>query len=163
MKRFDTELMVGIFFLIGLACLAYLSIKLGRMEVIGNRGTTIYAKFTSVGGLKSGASVEIAGVEIGRVKSISLDLNDYMAKVVMLLRSDVKIQEDAMAAVKTKGLIGEKYVEITPGASDKILKNGGMIRDTQPPFDLSTAIGKMVFGNAGGESGANEGGEGELK
>ncbi len=162
MRRFDTEFLVGVFFLIGLACLAYLSIKLGRMEVLGSKGTVIYAKFTSVGGLKTGASVEIAGVEVGRVKSISLDLDDYMAKVAMLLRSDVKIQEDAMAAVKTKGLIGEKYVEISPGASDRILKNGGMIRDTQPPFDLSTAIGKMVFGNAG-ETGGNEGGEGELK
>ena len=163
MKRFDTELMVGIFFLIGLSCLAYLSIKLGRMEVLSSKGTTIYAEFTSVGGLKSGASVEIAGVEVGRVKNITLDLDSYMAKVTMLLPSNGKIQEDAMAAVKTKGLIGEKYVEITPGASDKILKNGGMIRNTQPPFDLSTAIGKMVFGNAGSEGGNDEGGEGELK
>ncbi len=144
-KRYYIELSVGVFLLIGLLCLAYLSIKLGRMEVLGSKGTLLCAKFTNVGGLKEGASVEIAGVEIGRVKKITLD-KDYQAKVWLLIRSDVKIQEDAIAAVKTKGLIGEKFVEITPGASEKYLKSGECIRETQGAFSLEDAISKMIFG-----------------
>ncbi len=145
-KRYYIELSVGVFLFIGILCLAYLSIKLGKMEVISNRGTLLCAKFTNVGGLKEGASVEIAGVEVGRVKSITLD-KDYQAKVIMLINPGIKIQEDAIAAVKTKGLIGEKYIEITPGASDRYLKSGECIRETQSAFSLEDAISKMIFGS----------------
>ncbi len=149
MKRFDLELAVGVFFLIGIICLAYLSIKLGKMEVIGHRGYEVYAKFSSVGGLKEGASVEIGGVEIGRVKDIKLDPKDYTAVVTFALHSNVKLPDDSIAAVKTKGLIGEKYVSITPGASERMIKPGGRIRETQPPFDLSEAIGRLIYGSPG--------------
>jgi phospholipid/cholesterol/gamma-HCH transport system substrate-binding protein len=144
MRRFDLELSVGLFFIVGIACLAYLSIRLGKMEVLGNSGTTVYAEFSNAGGLKNGAVVEIAGVEVGRVKKISL--KDYQANVQLQIKSNVEIQDDAIASIKTKGLIGEKYVEITPGGSDKIIKAGGKIRDTQPPFDIEKAISKVIFG-----------------
>jgi phospholipid/cholesterol/gamma-HCH transport system substrate-binding protein len=144
MRRFDLELSVGLFFIVGIACLAYLSIRLGKMEVIGNSGTTIYAEFSNAGGLKNGAVVEIAGVEVGRVKKISL--KDYQANVQLQIKSKVEIQEDAIASIKTNGLIGEKYIEITPGGSDKIIEAGGKIRDTQPPFDIEKAISKVIFG-----------------
>jgi phospholipid/cholesterol/gamma-HCH transport system substrate-binding protein len=88
--------------------------------------------------------VEIAGVEVGRVKKIILD--EYQAKVQLQIERKVEIPEDAIASIKTKGLIGEKYVEITPGGSDKIIKAGGKIRDTQPPFDIEKAISKVIFG-----------------
>ena len=114
------------------------------MEIIGEKGYKLYAEFTDVGGLKNGATVEIAGVEIGRVKKISL--SDYQAKVEMQINSDVKIQEDAIAAVKTKGLLGEKYIQISPGGSDEIIPPGGEIRETQPPIDLERAIGNFIFG-----------------
>lgn len=130
--------------LIGVLCLAYLSIKLGKMEVIGNRGTLLCAKFTNIGGLKEGANVEIAGVEIGRVKRITLD-KDYTAKVWLLIKPGIKIQKDAIAAVKTKGLIGEKYVEITPGAAEEYLKSGECITQTQSAFNLEDAISKLIF------------------
>ncbi len=130
--------------LIGILCLAYLSIKLGKMEVMGNRGTLLCAKFTNIGGLKEGASVEIAGVEVGRVKDITLD-KDYQAKVWLLIKPGVNIQKDAIAAIKTKGLIGEKYVEITPGASEQYLKSGQCIVQTQSAFNLEDAISKMIF------------------
>ncbi len=149
MKRFDLELAVGVFFLIGIACLAYLSIKLGRMEVIGHRGYEVYAKFSNVGGLKKGASVEIGGVEVGRVKDIKLDPEEYIAVVTFVINPEVKLPEDSIAAVKTKGLIGEKYVSITPGASEKMIPPGGRIRETQPPFDLSDAIGRLIYGSPG--------------
>jgi len=144
MKRIDTELLVGLFMIISIACLAYLSIKLGRMEIIGDKGYKLYAEFSEIGGLKNGAPVEIAGVEVGRVKSISL--SDYQAKIELQINSGVKIQEDSIAAVKTKGLLGEKYIQISPGGDEKIIPPGGKIRETQPPLDLEKAIGNFIFG-----------------
>jgi phospholipid/cholesterol/gamma-HCH transport system substrate-binding protein len=144
MKKFDLELTVGIFLLVGIICLAYLSIKLGKMEVFGSKGYDIQAVFSNSGGLKTGASIVIAGVDVGRVKSISLD--NYQAQVVINLPWNVKVQEDSIALIKTKGLIGEKYIEITPGGSDKLIASGGRIRDTQPAVDLEELISKYVFG-----------------
>lgn len=144
MKRLDLELSVGLFIIAGIICLGYLSIKLGQMEILGNKGYEVYALFSNSGGLKTGSSVVIAGVEVGRVKSIILE--DYQARVVLNLPQNVKIQEDAIASIKTKGLIGEKYVEITPGGSDKIVPPKGRIRDTQPAVDLEELISNFVFG-----------------
>jgi phospholipid/cholesterol/gamma-HCH transport system substrate-binding protein len=144
MRKFDIELAVGLFMIAGIICLGYLSIKLGRMEVLGSKGYEIYAHFSNSGGLKSGSSVVIAGVDVGRVKGIVLE--DYQARVVLDLRQGIEIQEDAIASIKTKGLIGEKYIEITPGGSEKIIRPGGRIRDTQPAVDLEELISKFVFG-----------------
>lgn len=144
MRKFDLELGVGIFIIVGILCLGYLSIKLARMEVFGTKGYELYAVFSDVGGLKNGASVVIAGVDIGRVKRIRMD--NYEAKVVMSINKGVKIQEDAIASVKTRGLIGEKYIQISPGGSDKIIPPGGQIRETQPVVDLEQLIANFVFG-----------------
>ncbi len=144
MRKFDLELAVGIFMIAGMVCLAYLTIKLGQLEVLGDKGYEIQAVFSSSGGLKTGSSVVIAGVEVGRVKKVILD--DYQARVTMSVPLEVKIQEDAIASIKTKGLIGEKYVEISPGGLDENLEPGGVIRDTQPPIDIEQLISKYVFG-----------------
>ncbi|MCF8082958.1 MAG: outer membrane lipid asymmetry maintenance protein MlaD [Deltaproteobacteria bacterium] len=144
MKKFDLELAVGVFMILGIVCLGYLSIKLGKMEVLGGEGYEIQAVFSNSGGLKAGSSVVIAGVEVGRVKEVALE--DYRARVVLHLPSHLKIQEDAIASVKTKGLIGEKYLEITPGGADKIIPPEGRIRDTQSPVDLEELISSYVFG-----------------
>lgn len=144
MKKFDVELAVGIFMILGILSLGYLSIKLGKMEIFGRNLYDIEAVFASSGGLRTGASVTIAGVEVGRVKSVSLD--DYQARIVMGLSNDVQIQEDAIASIKTKGLIGEKYVEISPGGSDTLIPPGGRIRETLPPVDLEQLISGFVFG-----------------
>ena len=144
MKKFDLELAVGLFIIAGIVCLGYLSIKLGKMEIVGQKGYEIYGVFSNVGGLKVGSSVEIAGVNVGRVKSIALE--SYQANVVLNLPKGLKIQEDAIASVKTRGLIGEKYVEITPGGSEEIIKPGGRIRETQPAIDMEELISKFVLG-----------------
>jgi phospholipid/cholesterol/gamma-HCH transport system substrate-binding protein len=144
MKKFDLEFVVGLFIIAGIICLGYLSIKLGKMEIVGERGYNIYALFSNVGGLKTGSPIVIAGVDVGRVKSISLE--NYQARVVLSLPRDIKIQEDAIATVKAKGLIGEKYIEITPGGSEKIIKPGGRIRETQSSIDLEELLSKFVFG-----------------
>ena len=144
MRKFDLELAVGLFVLAGILCLGYLSVKLARMEVLGGDGYEIYAIFSNTGGLKEGASVVIAGVEVGRVKAITIE--DYEAKVALTLREGLQIQEDAIASVKTRGLIGEKYIQISPGGSDEIIPPGGMIQETEPAVDIEQLISNYVFG-----------------
>ncbi len=144
MRRLDIELTVGVFIIVGIICLSYLSIKLGKMEVLGAEGYDVYAIFSDTGGLRPGSSVEIAGVEIGRVKRVYLE--DYRARIVMHLSKDIKIQEDAIASIKTKGLIGQKYVVITPGGAEEIIPPGGRIRETQPAVGLEDLISQFVFG-----------------
>jgi phospholipid/cholesterol/gamma-HCH transport system substrate-binding protein len=144
MKKFDLELAVGLFIIAGILCLGYLSIKLGKIEIAGKKGYEIYAVFSNIGGLKVGSSIEIAGVNVGRVTSIALD--NYQAYVVLNFPNGLKIQEDAIASVKTRGLIGEKYIEVTPGGSEEIIKPGGRILETQPSVDVEELISKFVFG-----------------
>ena len=144
MKRLTMETLVGLFVVVGVASLAYLAIKLGKLEVIGGRGYTVLAVFDSVAGLKNGAVVEIGGVEIGRVREITL--KNYRAVVAMSIDPGVKLQDDAIVSVRTKGLIGEKYVRITPGASDKLVQPGGRLRDTEDPVDMEQLISNFIFG-----------------
>ncbi len=144
MKKFDLELAVGLFIIAGILCLGYLSIKLGKMEIVGKKGYEIYGVFSNIGGLKVGSSVEIAGVDVGRVTNIALD--NYQARVVLNFSKDVDIQQDAIASIKTRGLIGEKYIEITPGGSEENIKPGGRIQETQPAVDIEGLISKFVFG-----------------
>ncbi len=144
MKKFDLELAVGLFIIAGILCLGYLSVKLGKMEILGKKGYEIYGVFSNIGGLKIGSSIEIAGVNVGRVTNIALD--SYQAHVVLNFPKDLKIQEDAIASIKTRGLIGEKFIEITPGGSEQIIKPGGRIQETQPAIDLEGVISKFVFG-----------------
>ena len=113
------------------------------MEVFGERGYEIQAVFSNSGALKTGSSVVIAGVQVGRVKRIILD--DYQARVIMNIPFNLKIQEDAIASIKTKGLIGEKYIEITPGGSEEIIGPGGRVRETEPAVDLERLISNFVF------------------
>jgi len=144
MRKFDLEMAVGIFVLIGIFCLVYISIRLGRLEVIGGGYYTVYADFENAGGIKQGSSIEIAGVEVGKIKSIRLD--NYQARVELSIEKNVKLQEDAIAAIRTKGLIGEKYVLITPGGSDRIIPAGGKIRETESAIDVEELVSKYVFG-----------------
>jgi len=144
MKRSVLDLGVGIFVLIGLLALGWMSVKLGRVDLLGNRGYVISADFPSVGGLKAGSTIEIAGVEIGRVDRILL--HDYQARVVMVIQPGIKLQDDAIASIKTKGLIGERYVRISPGGSDKIIEPNGRIREVEPPVDIEELLSKYIFG-----------------
>jgi phospholipid/cholesterol/gamma-HCH transport system substrate-binding protein len=135
---------VGLFLVLGILALGYLSVKLGRVSFFGGGNYSVTVEFPSVGGLKTGSSVEIAGVEIGRVESIGLA--DYQARVVLRLNRDVQLQEDSIASIKTKGLIGEKYVRISPGGSDKIIPPNGRIREVEAPVDFEELLSKYIFG-----------------
>jgi len=145
MNQKTSEIIVGLFVLVGIACLGYLAIKLGKLEVLGNRGYSVYADFSTVAGLKRGDPVEIAGVKVGRVESMGLV--DDRARLVLRFDDGVKLQEDVIASVRARGLIGEKFVLVSPGASDKIIPPGGRIRETESPPDIPDLIGKLVGGD----------------
>jgi len=144
MNRYSLEVSVGVFVLAGMIALGYLSIKLGKLEVLGSAGYPVVAEFENIGGLKTGSAVEIAGVEVGRITDISL--KDYQALVRIQMNPGVELQEDAIASVRTKGLIGEKFLQITPGGSDKYIKAGGRIRDTESAIDFEQLISNYIFG-----------------
>src|SRR5262249_27087276 len=139
------EVIVGLFVLVGIACLGYLAIKLGKLEVLGNSGFTVYGDFSYEARLNIGDSVESAGVRVGRVQAIGVVV--HRARLQLRLQHHVKLQQDAIASVRARRLIGDKFVLITPGASDKIIPVGGRIRETESPPDIADLIGKIVGGD----------------
>ena len=144
MKRFNLEVIVGLFVILGLCALAYLSVHLGQLQI--GRGNTydLTAVFPTVAGLREGATIEIAGVQVGRVQEIRLA--DYAAVVTLRIDKQVQLQEDAIASIRTRGLIGEKYVRVSPGGSDRLLTAGGRLREVEPPIDIETLIGHFIQG-----------------
>lgn len=147
MKRSNLEIVVGVFVLAGILCLAYISIKLGKVELLGGDNYTISANFDSASGLRSGASVEIAGVEVGRVDRITLDSKGgYTARVNLRINSGVALQDDVIASVRTRGIIGDKFIQLKPGGSDRILKDGGRIRETESAIDFESLLSKYIHG-----------------
>ncbi len=106
----------------------------------------VLARFSNTGGLKDKAEVTMAGVTIGQVRDIQL--KDGQALLTLSINKNVHLEEDVIASIKTMGIIGDKYVSISPGASDEYIKPGGMIKDTQPPLDLENLVSKFVFGSA---------------
>jgi len=146
MKKISVEVSVGIFVLIGILSVGYLTIKLGKMEWFGEDSYPLYARFQSVAGLKNGAQIEMAGVEIGKVDSIKLDQEFYVAVVKLKIKNDVKLTDDVIASIKTSGLIGDKYINISSGGSDVVLKSEDTIIDTVSAVDLESLVSKYVFG-----------------
>lgn len=147
MDKARLETIVGIFVLVGILCLGYLSIKLGKMELLGGDYYVVNANFDSISGLRTGASVEIAGVEVGRVERIALDPKEgYTAKVSLKIRSGIELQDDVIASVRTRGIIGDKYILLKPGGSDRLLKDGGRIRDAESAIDFESLISRFIHG-----------------
>jgi phospholipid/cholesterol/gamma-HCH transport system substrate-binding protein len=144
MKQFNLEIAVGLFVILGILALGYLSIKLGRIGFGQSDTYALTAVFPTVAGLQSGAPVEVAGVSVGRVERISLQ--DYEAVVTMRLDKDVQLQEDAIASIRTRGLVGEKFIRITPGGSDRLIPPGGRLREVETPLDFEDLIGRFIQG-----------------
>ena len=138
---------IGLFIMIGLACTAYLAMTLANTTFFAGDSYVITAKFTAVNGLRPGSNVEISGVAVGKVADITLDQALYQAVVTMQIQNSVGIPVDSVAAIKTSGLIGDKYVSITPGADDAMLKADDAILDTQAALDIEEMISKYVFGS----------------
>jgi phospholipid/cholesterol/gamma-HCH transport system substrate-binding protein len=152
-----TKLIVGLFALAGIAALATLSLRLGKIELFSNNGYVIYANFDNISGLKAGDQVEIAGVQVGKV--VAIGLKDYRAHVALRINNGVEVDTEAIASIKTSGIIGDKYVSISLGGGDHNIADGGAIRRTQSAFVLEDAIGQLINSN-GGSSASGSGGSG---
>jgi phospholipid/cholesterol/gamma-HCH transport system substrate-binding protein len=144
MRRANLEITVGLFVLLGMACLAYLAINLGKLEIYG-KGYQVYANFENASGLKTGSVVEVAGVEVGQVLSIQITPL-YQARVKINLREGLKIHDDAIASIRTKGIIGDKFVKLSPGSSEKLIPPGGRIINTESAIDLEELLSSYIHG-----------------
>jgi phospholipid/cholesterol/gamma-HCH transport system substrate-binding protein len=138
-----TEISVGIFMIMGMACLVYLSVNLGSVELFGSNVYTIDATFGSIEGLEPGASVEIAGVPVGKVKRITLEENNALVK--MEIKKGTQISDDTIASIRTKGVIGDKFVKLSPGGSEDLLEDSDSLMDTESAISLEELISKYIF------------------
>lgn len=146
MKKINFDAMVGLFVLVGFLAFVYMSLQLGEFSVFSMEKTySVQAKFANVSGLKRGAVVEMAGVNVGKVSNISLGENDQ-AQVQLQINNGVKITDDAIASIKTQGIIGDKYIKISQGGSEELLVDGGFITETESAVDLEELVSKYIFG-----------------
>jgi phospholipid/cholesterol/gamma-HCH transport system substrate-binding protein len=144
MEKAKLELVVGLFVLAGIVCLGYLAVKLGKLELIGGNVYEIEAQFDTASGLKPGSAIEIAGVEVGRVRGIVL--NNDRATVKLAVNDTIKLYTDTIASIKTRGIIGEKFLALSPGGGGDPLKPGDTIRDTESGLDLEELVSQYVHG-----------------
>jgi len=147
MKKYAKETTVGVFIVIGLLLVAYMTIKLGNVTLFGDDTYLINARFQKVTGLRTGNPVTMFGLRIGQVEALTIDQKNQMAVVQLKIRKGINIYEDAIAAIKTEGLIGDKYVDIDAGGGLDLLAPGGTIIDTVSPVDMGDIIGKYAFGS----------------
>jgi phospholipid/cholesterol/gamma-HCH transport system substrate-binding protein len=145
-----TQFIVGIFAILGIIALAVLSLSLGKVSLFPPPGYTLYASFDNISGLKVGDQVQLAGVQVGKV--LDIGIKDYRALVATRINQGVKIDDEAIAAIKTSGIIGDKYVSIQLGPGDHYLKDGDTIRQTQSAFVLEDAIGQLINSSGSGNS-----------
>ena len=145
MNRRKIEIYVGLFVIIGVVTMGYLILAIGEVSFFPKNQYLLHGFFSSATGLKQGARVEIAGVEIGTVSSISIDKERLVAKVVFLINGDMELSDDSIASVKTAGIIGQKYIDISPGGSDDILEDGDEIDNTESSLDIESLVRKFIF------------------
>ncbi len=152
MKHSGIELFVGVFVLLGIAAIAYLTVKLGSGSPVGGGTYLLEARFANAGGLHPGGSVLVAGVTVGRVEGVRIDPADFSAIATLRIRSTLKLPADSMASIKTTGLIGDKFVALSPGADEANLEPGARITMTESSVDIESLIGKMAFGSVDKET-----------
>ena len=149
MSRRSIETLVGLFVLMGMGALVFLALKAANLASFGeHKGYTVTAKFDNIGGLKPRAPVRSAGVTVGRVKSISLDPKTYQGLVRLEIDNFVKFPKDTSAKILTAGLLGDQYIGLEPGAAEKELAAGDVIRQTQSAVVLENLIGQLIFNRA---------------
>jgi len=151
MNRIKTETVVGFFLLMGLVAIALLAVKLGGVGDFDGDHYVLKARFASTSGLKVGSDVEVAGVVVGKVKRIKLDPEEYESVVEISLPNNVSVQEDAIASVRSTGLIGGKFIKISPGGADELLEVGDEITETESAVNLEELIGKYMFDSKAAE------------
>ncbi len=137
------DLVVGLFVLVGLGTLAYLSLKVGGLEFGGKERIVLRATFDDVGGLSVRAPVKVAGVKIGQVSAIDLD-DDLRAEVALIVESDLALSIDSAAAIRTSGLLGDQFISVELGAEDAVLEDGEEFSFTESAFSIDKLIGRLV-------------------
>lgn len=147
MLKFKKETAVGLFVLVGILAVVYMSVKLGNVNIFMDKYYTVKANFTDISGLKQHAPVQMFGVKIGYVDKISLDQEHGVASVDMFIEKEVKLTDDAIVSVKTNGLIGDKFLKISPGGLGDPVGAGDTLFDTNPSIDLEDLISKFAFGD----------------
>ena len=145
MKKINIEMIVGLFLLVGLLSVSYLAVKMGDLDLFSDESYPVTARFTSISGLKEGAVIELGGVKIGKVSHIELDRDEYEAVVDLNIYKGVRLQDDSIASIRTAGIIGDRFVNITPGGSEDFLGAGGEIEETESAISLEELVSKYIF------------------
>ncbi|MGD2137060.1 MAG: outer membrane lipid asymmetry maintenance protein MlaD [Gammaproteobacteria bacterium] len=145
MKKVNLEMIVGLFLLAGFASFAYIAVKMGDLEMFRDETYRVTARFLSISGLKEGAAIELAGVNVGKVSKIELDPGEYEAVVHLDVDKQVELQDDTIASIRTAGIIGDKFIKLTPGGSDILLEEGDEIEETESSISIEELISKYIF------------------
>jgi len=150
MNKKSTEIFVGLFVVLGLLALLFLALKAANLASFTNGGDTytLQARFDNIGGLKNRAPVRSAGVNVGRVTSVTLDTQTYQGVATMEIRKDVVFPKDSSAKILTAGLLGDQYIGVEPGGDTKNLAAGDVITQTQSAVVLENLIGQFLFNKA---------------
>jgi phospholipid/cholesterol/gamma-HCH transport system substrate-binding protein len=146
MKKYEMETIVGIFVLVGILAMGYMTVKLGDLTIFGDRGYHLYARFTSVTGLRVGSAVYIAGIRVGQVEELAYDQKTHKALVKLSIKSGIEVYDDAIASIRTEGLIGDMHLRLDPGGGGELLAEGGVIIETHPPLDIADLVSRYAFG-----------------
>lgn len=146
MKNSNTlTFIVGLFVIAGAAALIYMAVSIGGASVSSQDHYSLVAKFDSSSGLKEGAFVEVAGVRVGKTVSIEFDPEYYQSVVTIALENQVLVPDDSIASIRTAGIIGDRFIKITPGGSDLYLESGEEIIETESSISLEELVSKYMF------------------
>lgn len=147
MRKRNIEISVGALLLAGGLALLMLAVNVSGLSLSQQTGGyKVVARFDNIGGLTERAKVSLSGVPIGEVTEIRIDTQRLMAEVELLIYAEIDyLSVDSSAQILTAGLLGEKYIGITPGFEDDLLKEGGVIQDTQSALVLEDIVGKFLF------------------
>ena len=147
MHKYTMETAVGIFLVIGLLLVGYMTVNLGHVSFLGDDSYPLSARFTTVSGLRTGSPVLMLGLEVGKVGQLTMDQENQKAAIEVRIQKGIKIYDDAIASIKTEGLIGGMYLSIDPGGAGKLLNPGETITETQPAVDIVDLISRYAFGD----------------
>ncbi len=147
MKNIGLDFVVGLFVITGAALLLYMSVSIGGANLSDSGSYTLIARFENTSGLKEGAFVEAAGVRVGEARSIRFDPQTYQSIVEIVLQDSVQVPDDSIASIRTAGIIGDRFIKITPGGSDLYLENGEEFLETEPSISLEELVSKYMFNN----------------
>jgi phospholipid/cholesterol/gamma-HCH transport system substrate-binding protein len=148
MKNNTLEMVVGLFMVIGFAAFVYLALQLGEVSFLSDSKTYLLkAEFDNVAGVKKGASVQVAGVVVGEVAVVELSEDD-VAVLSLKIDNSLEVPIDSMASVKSQGIIGDKYIQLSLGGEEELFKPGGLLVETESSLDIESLISKFAFGSA---------------